>query len=286
MKFSVEERKRNVHNVNVEGWRVDDRFSTFWCADVHWDNPKCDRDMFRRHLEKCKKERIPVFIVGDFFCAMQGKYDRRSDKSSVRPEHQKNDYLDALVQTAADWLAPYSEVIMVIGDGNHETSIKKHCETDLLARLCQLIKYKTGNSVYHGGYGGHVRMIFKRGGSHQGSIRKLIKYFHGSGGGGPVTKGVIQTNRRAVFSNADVIVTGHIHEEWELTTMRERLRNNDELELVEQLHICLPTYKEEYNKGKGGWHVERGAAPKPLGGKFIHFDFTNDGVQVITERAK
>jgi hypothetical protein len=31
--------------------------------------------------------------------------------------------------------------------------------------------------------------------------------------------------------------------------------------------IRTATYKEEYNDGKGGWHVERGGTPKPLGGR-------------------
>jgi hypothetical protein len=31
------------------------------------------------------------------------------------------------------------------------------------------------------------------------------------------------------------------------------------------------TYKEEYGVGAGGWHVERGAPPKPLGGRILTF---------------
>ncbi len=33
--------------------------------------------------------------------------------------------------------------------------------------------------------------------------------------------------------------------------------------------VRTPAYKEEYNDGKGGWHVERGAPPKPLGGRWL-----------------
>ena len=29
------------------------------------------------------------------------------------------------------------------------------------------------------------------------------------------------------------------------------------------------TYKEEYEDGSKGWHVERGAPPKPLGGRIL-----------------
>ena len=33
--------------------------------------------------------------------------------------------------------------------------------------------------------------------------------------------------------------------------------------------MSIPTYKEEYIDGYGGWHVERGAAPKPIGAVWL-----------------
>ena len=32
------------------------------------------------------------------------------------------------------------------------------------------------------------------------------------------------------------------------------------------------TYKEEYGEGAYGWHVERGAPPKPLGGRILKIE--------------
>ena len=32
------------------------------------------------------------------------------------------------------------------------------------------------------------------------------------------------------------------------------------------------TYKEEYEEGAYGWHVERGAPPKPLGGRILKIE--------------
>jgi hypothetical protein len=40
-------------------------------------------------------------------------------------------------------------------------------------------------------------------------------------------------------------------------------------QLRDVLMIRTPAYKEEYDGGKGGWHVERGAPPKPLGGRWL-----------------
>ena len=62
-------------------------------SDWHWDNPKCDRKTLKRHLDQAKERNAKIIITGDLFCAMQGKYDKRSNKSSLRPEHQTDNYL-------------------------------------------------------------------------------------------------------------------------------------------------------------------------------------------------
>lgn len=76
-------------------------------SDVHWDNPHCDRRKFKQALDKAKERGAKVAIFGDFFCAMQGKYDKRSSKIAIRPEHQTGNYLDSLVDTAAERLPPH-----------------------------------------------------------------------------------------------------------------------------------------------------------------------------------
>jgi hypothetical protein len=118
--YSVERTGANVltlrHNDVVQGWTQ----SYLLMADVHWDNPYCDRALLKRHLDIAKARNAGIMVFGDFYCAMQGKYDKRSDKSALRPEHQGTNYLDLLVDTAADYLAPYASNIVMLGDGNHE----------------------------------------------------------------------------------------------------------------------------------------------------------------------
>ena len=58
-----------------------------------------------------------------------GRYDGRRSRDDIREEHNVPNYLDALVQTAAEWFEPYASIIKVIGYGNHETSILKNCES-------------------------------------------------------------------------------------------------------------------------------------------------------------
>ena len=234
-------------------------------SDLHWDNPHCDRGLLKRHLDEALGKNAPVLVNGDLFCAMQGKYDRRSCKSDVRPEHNTATYLDDLVDTAVDWFGPYADILAVIGQGNHETAITKNHETHLTDRLCAGLRSKYGSKVIAGGYGFWVHVI-------PASKKGTLKIFahHGSGGGGPVTKGVIQTNRRqCMVAGADVIWSGHIHEAWCLEGMQVGTDRAGNVVHTTVHHVCTPTYKEEYGDGHQGWHVERMAPPKPLGGYWM-----------------
>lgn len=248
-------------------------------SDLHWDNPKCDREKLKKHLDYCLKYKIPVIVNGDFFCLMQGKGDPRGSKSDILPEHNNAKYLDSVIQTAVDWFTPYAEMIKVIGYGNHETGIIKHKETDVLQRFVDLLNYKTGEKIQVGGYGGWIVCFMKMSKSNCYRVSKTIKYFHGSGGGGPVTRGEINLTRAmAMHEGYDVYSIGHIHENKATNTVRERLLYNSGSKCHEVKHHCIHsmvtgTYKEEFGEGAKGWHVERGAAVKPTGGRIITFTF-------------
>jgi hypothetical protein len=236
-------------------------------ADRHWDNPKSDHALQLKHLEWAKERDALIVDVGDLFCAMQGKGDRRASKGDIRPEHDTPNYLGALSKTAAEFFEPYAKHIAVFFHGNHETSVIKHKEYDLTERLSHDIN-RAGGQSQKMGYSGFVQVQFIRG---RASFSWTMYCAHGSGGGGPVTKGVIGTNRRAVFQpDADIVATGHIHESWVMEITRERVLQSGQTYIDTQTHIQIPTYKEEYLSHKG-WHVERGAPPKPMGAWAIEF---------------
>ena len=111
--------ERNVHRIDFDK----DNARIALLSDIHWDNPKCDRKLLKSHLNYCLKNKIKVFINGDFFCLMQGKYDPRRSKKDILPEHNKANYIDAVIVDAVNWWSPYAEILTVIGYGNHETAI-------------------------------------------------------------------------------------------------------------------------------------------------------------------
>lgn len=272
----TEEKSRNVHIVQC-GNRKSAKFLLL--SDLHWDNPHTNLGLLKKHLEEAKQNNIKVFINGDLFCAMQGKYDKRKSKSDLRPEHKVANYLDALVYTAVDWFLPYADIIEVVGTGNHETAILRNHETNLTQRFVERLntmKDKNDSKVFMGGYGGWIVPRFELA-KNGGRLNYKIKYMHGYGGGGPVTKGTIQFNRMSTYiSGADAIWMGHTHDDYELPYIQEYLSQNWTIKQREMLMIRTPSYKDEYADGYGGFHIERGRPPKPIGGRwlevFIGFD--------------
>ena len=250
-------------------------------SDLHWDNPKCNRELLKSHLDYCLEHNIPVFINGDMFCLMQGKGDRRGNKSDVRPEHAFNNYFDSIVNTAVEWFTPYASIIKVISYGNHETAIIKHQETDVLQRFVDILNYKCGSNVITGGYGGWFWFYFN---CHNTRKSLRLKYFHGSGGGGVVTKGAINLTRALQMYEADIFTMGHIHENSARTDAKEILFTDGNLPEVKHKYIhsmITGTYKDEYKDGFGGWHIERGAPAKVLGGRILSINISRKQINKI-----
>jgi hypothetical protein len=282
--FTFEHDNRNVATVRFEACNSGREFWVLLRSDAHHDNPHCDQALEKKHLEQAKERGAAIIDNGDLFCVMQGKFDKRSDKSAIRPEHQKGDYLDRLVNTAAEFYQPYADNIVVLSHGNHETAIKNRHETDLTERLVQLINSGAKTNIQAGGYGGYVRFLFSR---NNQRMSRVLKRYHGTGGGGPVTRGVIQTNRMAVmFPDADIILTGHTHDEWVLPIQRERINDAGRIYLSPQIHARVPGYKDAWGDGMNGWEVEKMLGPKPIGSKWLKFTVRSDDVEMEILDAK
>lgn len=275
--MEIKRLKAYSHEIRVKYVRKPDwEFRALLLSDLHIDNPKCNRDLLIRHLQQAKERNAPIFVFGDLFCAMQGKYDKRANKSALRPEHQKNNYLDALVDTTAQFFEPYKHLLAFITPGNHETAILGRHETDLTGRLSDKL------GCHKGTYSGWLIWRFEI--DEKEAVRTVpLSYHHGYGGGGPVTKDVIQTARKAVYlPDAKIVVSGHTHDRWIFPISRVRLKESGEQVQDEQLHIKLGTYKDEYLIGEG-WAVEKGMPPKPLGGAWLVFKYAKESITYSAE---
>jgi len=227
-------------------------------------------------LQEAVNKNAMIFLFGDVFDAMQGRFDPRRSLDELRPEYRRNDYYDFVVKDVAKILSPFAKNIVLISDGNHETATLKNSNISLIDRLVWMLNTQYGGNIQHGGYGGWVRFMFEGASGGRSSIK--MKYHHGFGGDAPVTRGVIQTNRQAVYLNgADIVVNGHSHNAYYVPIVQESLSDAGKVIFSTQHHIRTPGYKSEYNDGTTGWAVEKGMVPKPLGGAFVTLRITTGG---------
>jgi len=257
-------------------------------SDVHHDSILCNRDYQLQHLVEAKQRDALITDYGDLFDAMQGRFDPRRNMDELRPEYRREDYYDFVADDTAEYLEEYANNILllcmgnhetkvlkhantnltVLCMGNHETKVLKHANTNLTDRLVYRLNTMTKSNIKVGGYGGWIRFMFNlSNGNATGPRTSLrVKYFHGAGGEAPVTRGVIQTSRQAVYlPDANVVINGHNHQQYVIPIARERLSNKGVHYSDIQYHVRIPGYKQDYQDGTKGWNVERGGVPKPIG---------------------
>jgi len=266
MLLTLTKHHRNIHEVTCQSGQ-----EFLLISDLHWDNPHCDRGLLANHLKEAQRRNAGVIVNGDFFCLMQGKGDPRRSKEDIRPEHNNARYLDSIVNTAVEWFSPYAKNLLLIGYGNHETSIIKHNEFDPLLAVTSILNYEAGTTVQLGGYGGTLDIRAMH--DHIRGVNFVCHYYHGAGGGGPVTKGVIQDQRLlAATEGYDLTWMGHVHELYYHQNIIHRYDRQSKTLLQKPVHqLRTATYKEEWDGGYMGFHTERGRGPKPLGGYWMKF---------------
>jgi len=275
--MNIRQTARNVLVVLIDGISAGWEHWVLLTSDRHHDNIHCRRDREKRDLELAKERNAQIADFGDLFCAMQGKYDPRSDMSDIRPEDVGTDYLDRIVNHAADFYEPYAKNFLLLGHGNHETNVLKRHGTNLTSNLVHDLN-RMGGSVYTGWYSGWIWFQF----GIQKTVRQSFRlhYHHGTGGNAPVTRGVIQTNRQSVYlPDADAVVSGHSHDSWYVPIRRVRLSQKGKVMKDLIHHIRTPGYKDAYNDGAEGFEVEKGLSPKPIGCAWLRFYYEDGRIE-------
>jgi len=246
-------------------------------GDRHHDNVHSRWDIEEQQLKRAVERDAMIMDFGDLFCAMQGKYDPRSNLDDLRPELKVGDYLDRLVREAEKFYAPYAKNWLLMTKGNHEMNIRKRMGTDLTNSLVDRMRDRHGSPVNTGEYGGWVKFRFKIRKTQGQSVN--LKYHHGAGGAAPVTKGVIQTNRQAVYlPDAHIVVNAHTHDGWIVPIVRERFSRSAVVRRDMCYYVRVPTYKDEYAEGARGYHIESWRAPKTLGCVWLRFFLDGDRI--------
>lgn len=250
-----------------EGTKAGDVIRLLCMSDVHFDSVYCERDLLKRHLDE--NPDTWIVLAGDLFDCMQGKWDRRRNYEELRPEYKGENYYDRVKQDAVSFFAPYARRILYVGYGNHETAILRNSSTDLLQRWVEAMAKESGVSLALGGFAGWLRIVMGRfDHARTWSHGVNIRVAHNGGGGGtsaPVTRGVIQTNRQAVFlCNADIVLNGDNHEGYIVPIRREMLLESGAVVQTVTWFLRTPGYKNPVTQ-RYGFDTEKIQTPKPLG---------------------
>jgi hypothetical protein len=267
--WTVEKLSRNIHRVTMLCETPHEfEWHALLSSDRHHDHAATDHELERKHLDEIVRRKGGIIDCGDLFCAMQGKWDPRADRSALRDEYQCGDYLDALVREAIKFYGgKYADRWVTILRGNHETAITRRHESDLTERLCAGLSAIGPCPVYSSGYGGWI--LFRLVSKHGGSFSFKCKAFHGSGGASPMSHGSLAVRRdAAIYPDANLVLNGHTHTHYIVPIAQERVRQflgKAEVVLDEQIHVRIGSYKRSHGDGFGGWELEKGLPPKPVG---------------------
>jgi hypothetical protein len=260
-------------------------FSIVLMSDVHFDSSICDLSLFYDDLKYAEKYQLPVFINGDSLDAMQGKYDPRRSPEDLKDAYKVNAYYDALVMDYADYLSKFDLPAIILGDGNHETSVLDHSGTDLLENVCYRLRVEHHKNAIHMGYWGYMeyRFAYKKG---TASNKKLMYFHHGNGGSAPVTKSTIQINRQSAWLiHPDIVHNGHTHDAYCIPQPVEKYNDKSHKPYADNVwYIRTPGYKKSptVSHRTRGFEAEkcRMNGPKSRGCYVLnlHYSHTDDTI--------
>ncbi len=247
-------------------------------SDVHFDSPKCDRKLLKKHFDRAVKEDAYIWLNGDWFDVMGCSKDPRSAKGDIRPEYDVINYLDVVIDDSVKFLKPYSDRILFVSNGNHETNILKRQETDVLDRMVYKLNKETGSSIERMGYAGWLRVVLMRPNDPKLIMSSVnIHFHHGFGGNAQRSKGVLRVDLdHAHYPDADIIVRGHDHQKWVHPKTSWRLTNQGKQKKNIKYHIALGSYKDGLADNLYGWEVEKGFTPTTLGTWMLHIEGLNN----------
>ncbi len=179
-------------------------------SDIHLDSPGHERKHFEADVEAVIAKGGRLLFNGDLYDAImptdRKRYSRAGDIK------QGDAQVNELVELGVKRLGKYADYIDYLGFGNHEASIVKYNNTDILALLAFALKEKRSPGlppIKRGGYVGFINLVFSDNGSR---VRRFVIYRdHGKGANSPVTHGILAFSRAFTTFNCDMAWFGHSH---------------------------------------------------------------------------
>ena len=180
-------------------------------SDLHIDSIGCDWQRLQADFDHVVAENGRILINGDLVDGIFPTDRKRFSRSG----NVSNDdaQINSVVEYVTNKLLPYADYIDYIGFGNHEVTIVKFNNLDIISLIVYNLnqaRNKKLQPIQRGGYVGFVNLSFR---IKDGSTRRFVIYRdHGKGGNSPVTKGTIALQRLYATFDADLYWLGHSHQ--------------------------------------------------------------------------
>ena len=277
-------------------------------SDLHIGAPNVNYRLIERELRNARKRGDRVLINGDVFDGILHSDAKRFTPDSIHPRLAgRRDVLNGAIEWATEILAPYADLIDVIGVGNHETALEKHHSIDpvrvllyelsrdkrwkhgSIPRDCKGRLKKTDDHVIH--YGGYCGFVDYR----VGRCRWVLYYHHGSGGSSYGNKGVADYGKKSTFVDADCIWMGHKHNRWNAHVQRISCPMSGQGPLIRDVrYVMTGAYMHTYTgqsqlslKKHGrrtNYAADLGCPPQGQGGARVVLKRVRDGLEARVEQ--
>lgn len=222
-------------------------------SDLHIGAAHVDYSLIKKEIADAVEKNDRIAVNGDVLDLILPKDHKRYSPTALHPRvADRSDVVNASVDWAVEILSPAAHLINMIGVGNHETAVEKYHATDvtrLLIDKLEAIAMKRGpmHVIHYGGYTGFIDYRLRSSVRDKGGYRFVVYYHHGSGGNAPVTRGLIDFNRKDTWVDADLIWMGHKHQR--LTVAVEKIRcplQGDEPDVRDVRHVMTGAYFKTY----------------------------------------
>jgi hypothetical protein len=273
--------------------RIAEPFGVMLVGDCHIGAVNVDYAFLKTELREAAERGDRINVNGDVFDAILPKDHKRFRPDVLHPHlHGRADVLDAACEMAMDVFGPVAKSIDMMGQGNHETSVIKYHSVDPISWLVRDLN-RNGGKVQHGSYTGFIDYRLRHGtgrtrvGGSTHCARVIIYYHHGAGGSAPVTKGMIDFNRKTTWVDSHVIWLGHKHNRIaDATSLRVRCPQKGDGPILDpQLSVMSGGYMDIYAPGIESYAAESGMAPQKKGGARLlvkmHHQGGIENIQVV-----
>lgn len=280
------ERLNDANKVRFNFASTNEEKDVLMISDIHFDSKKCNRPALKKLLDEAVKRDASIMIFGDLLDIMGAKYDPRSGKADIRPEYNTGNYFELVVDDVVKFFGEYSKNILFISKGNHEDSVQRRHEFDLLKVMEYKLRMEYDWKGILGSYEGWImfsgeQLKNKKVSKSFGTVRAY--YTHGAGGNAPVTRGVIQTNRRSSQIQADLFISGHIHTSWAVPIPQRSISDRGVEEIKDVVHLQLGCFKQSH---RGSWEAQKGFGPANIGGYWVRFYIEDRRMRCVEERTR